>query len=45
MLTVIIHCIIMLVLTPFLDVLILVIMSTVHVELSLRFEVAGYNVN
>ena len=31
--------------TAYLNVLILVIMYFVHVGLSLRFEVAGYNVN
>ena len=31
--------------TAYLNVLILVIMYIVHVGLSLRFEVAGYNVN
>ena len=35
----------MLVPTAYLNVLILVIMYIVHVRLSLRFEVAGYNVN
>ena len=35
----------MLVLTAYLNVLILVIMYIVHVGLSLRFEFAGYNVN
>ena len=44
MLTVIIK-IITLVLTAYLNVLILVIMYIVHVGLSLRLEVAGYNVN
>ena len=31
--------------TAYLNVLILVVMYIVHVGLSLRFEVAGYNVN